>query len=349
MSDPVFSLQGMTVDYGFGPNAVHAVSGVDLVVGRGEVVGLAGESGSGKSTLAYAAARLLRRPGRLVGGRVTYHPKDSEPIDVLGMDDAALRRWRWEKLAIVAQASMNALNPVSAIVAQLTDALEVHRPRLSRQERRERAAEALDMVGIPRSRLGAFPHQLSGGMRQRAIIAMALILEPEIVIMDEPTTALDVVVQRDILAQVAELSERMSLSVIFITHDLSLLLEIADSIAVMYAGKVVEQAPAAQIYHRPLHPYTEGLLSSFPSLRGPRVALKGIPGSPPDPRNIPPGCPFHPRCPESRSLCSRREPALMDHGGRLVACLAREGLAPWAGERDRGGPARAEQAIGEPR
>jgi peptide/nickel transport system ATP-binding protein len=323
---PVFSVNGLSVDYGWGPGAVHAVDGVDLTLRRGQVLGLAGESGSGKSTLAYAAARLMRPPGRVVAGSVTYYPADGTPIDVLGMNDSALRAWRWDKLSIVAQASMNALNPVTTLTAQMTDALEVHRPGMSAADRRERAADALEMVGIPRSRLGSFPHQLSGGMRQRAIIAMALILEPEIVIMDEPTTALDVVVQRDILAQLSELSERLSLSVIFITHDVSLLLEIADEIAVMYAGKIAEQGPAAGLYSDPLHPYTKGLLGSFPSLSGPRRSLTGITGSPPDPRRLPPGCPFHPRCPEAADACRDQVPPLVDHGGRSVACLAREGL-----------------------
>ena len=323
---PVFSVKGLTVDYGFGTSAVHAVSGVDLEVGRGQIVGLAGESGSGKSTLAYAAARLLRPPGRVVSGRVTYHPAGGEPVDVFALEPAALRRWRWDKLAIVAQASMNALNPVVTLASQLTDALQVHRPELSASERDDRAASALEMVGIPRSRLRSYAHQLSGGMRQRAIIAMALILEPEIVIMDEPTTALDVVVQREILAQITHLSARMSLAVLFITHDLSLLLEIADSIAVMYAGGMVEQAAAEQLYERPLHPYTQGLLGSFPPLAGPRMPMAGIPGSPPDPRRLPPGCPFHPRCPEAVATCREQVPPLVDHGGRLVACLAREGV-----------------------
>jgi peptide/nickel transport system ATP-binding protein len=356
---PVFEVHDLAVDYGWGAGAVHAVSGVDLAVRRGEVLGLAGESGSGKSTLAYAAARLLRPPGRVVSGRVTYHPAGGPPVDVLSMGADALRRWRWEKLAIVAQASMNALNPVTTLASQLTDALQVHRPSLSASERRERAASALEMVGIPRNRMRSYAHQLSGGMRQRAIIAMALILEPEVVIMDEPTTALDVVVQRDILAQLAELTERMSLSVIFITHDLSLLLEIADTIAVMYAGSVVEHAPAAQLYHRPLHPYTAGLLRSFPSLIGPRVPLTGIPGSPPDPRHLPSGCPFHPRCPEAASLCREQIPPLVDHDGRQVACLAREDLPPRAGAaaptgrpRPAGGQpghAPAEQSAGDGR
>lgn len=324
MRAPLFEISDLSVDYGWGPSAVHAVTGVSLAVGRGEVVGLAGESGSGKSTLAYGAARLLRPPGRVVAGSVTYHPAEGPPVDVLNMGEDELRRWRWEKLSVVAQASMNALNPVTPLDKQLTDALEAHRPKLSRGERTERAAAALELVGIPRNRMRAYAHQLSGGMRQRAIIAMALILEPEIVLMDEPTTALDVVVQRDILAELAELTERMSLSVLFITHDLSLLLEIADSIAVMYAGSVIEQAPARELYHDPFHPYTNGLLRSFPSLVGPRVALSGIPGAPPDPRHLPPGCPFHPRCPEALEVCRGQVPPLVDHDGRQVACWARE-------------------------
>lgn len=354
-----FEVRDLAVDYGWGAGAAHAVSGVNLSLRRGEVLGLAGESGSGKSTLAYAAARLLRPPGHVVRGCVIYHPADGPPVDVLAMDREALRRWRWEKFSIVAQASMNALNPVATLDSQLTDVLQTHRPSLSAGERRERAAMALEMVGIPRNRMRSYAHQLSGGMRQRAIIAMALIVEPEVVIMDEPTTALDVVVQRDILAQLAELVERMSLSVIFITHDLSLLLEIADSIAVMYAGSVIEQAPASQLYDTPLHPYAEGLLHSFPSLTGPRVPLTGIPGSPPDPRQLPAGCPFHPRCPEAAEVCRASVPPLVEHGGRQVACLAREGIPPWADAATttarhrfagpQNGPAPAEQTTGDRR
>lgn len=343
---PVFEIQDLAVDYGSGAGAVHAVSGVNLAVRRGEVLGLAGESGSGKSTLAYASARLLRPPGRVTGGRVTYNPVGGPPADVLAMDDAALRRWRWERLAVVAQASMNALNPVTTLDSQLTDVLEIHRPGLSKHECAERAARALESVGIPRNRMRSYAHQLSGGMRQRAMIAMALILEPEIVIMDEPTTALDVVVQRDILAQLADLTQRMSLSVIFITHDLSLLLESADSIAVMYAGRVVEQAPASELYDEPLHPYTRGLIKSFPSLTGPRAPLAGIPGSPPDLQWLPPGCPFHPRCPEAADACRERVPPLVGHGGRQVACLAREGFPPGTGAAPATRPAGRRHEVG---
>jgi peptide/nickel transport system ATP-binding protein len=236
------------------------------------------------------------------------------------MSDADLRTWRWDEVAVVFQAAMNSLNPVATVAAQLTDALEVHRPQLSKSARLARAQEVLDLVGIPHSRLGSYPHELSGGMRQRVMIAMALVLDPEIIIMDEPTTALDVVVQSDILTRMVELQGQLGFSVVFITHDLSLLLEIADAIAVMYAGRIVEFASAPALLERPLHPYTAGLLASFPSLSGPRRELVGIPGVPTDIRNIPPGCAFHPRCAEAMDVCRHIQPAITRIAERTVAC-----------------------------
>jgi peptide/nickel transport system ATP-binding protein len=213
-----------------------------------------------------------------------------------------LRRLRWREIAIVFQSAMNALNPVLKVRDQLLDVIHAHL-KMPRDEAQERAASLLDLVGIPRSRLRSYPHELSGGMRQRVMIAMALATEPEIIIMDEPTTALDVVVQRDILAQIVELKDRLGFSILFITHDLSLLLELADRIAVMYAGQFVEIATSDEIHREAAHPYTMGLLNSFPSLRGPRRELTGIPGSPPDLRNPAPGCPFVPRCGYARPEC----------------------------------------------
>ncbi len=213
-----------------------------------------------------------------------------------------LRRLRWREIAIVFQSAMNALNPVLNVRDQLLDAIHAHL-KMPRDEAHSRAASLLDLVGIPRSRLRSYPHELSGGMRQRVMIAMALAAEPEIIIMDEPTTALDVVVQRDILAQIVELKDRLGFSILFITHDLSLLLELADRIAVMYAGQFVEIATSDEIHREAAHPYTKGLLNSFPSLRGPRRELVGIPGSPPDLGNPPPGCPFMPRCGYARPEC----------------------------------------------
>jgi peptide/nickel transport system ATP-binding protein len=309
----VLEISGLCVEYGSAQHATRAVVDVDLVLHRGEVVGLAGESGSGKSTLAYAATRLLRPPGIITDGTVLFHPDPDQPhltIDLLEAGIEALRRLRWQQLAIVLQSAMNALNPVLSVETQLTDTLAAHQAGSTRAGRRDRAAELLSMVGISPDRLRSYPHELSGGMKQRVMIAMALALEPQIVIMDEPTTALDVVTQREILEQIIELRDRLGFSVLFITHDLSLLLELADTIAVMYAGRVVESAAAGQLLAAPRHPYSAGLLASFPALHGERRLLTGIPGSPPDLRDPPPGCPFHPRCGFAEPECWQAMPPL---------------------------------------
>ncbi|SCF10027.1 peptide/nickel transport system ATP-binding protein [Micromonospora viridifaciens] len=332
MSEPVLEIRGLRVDYGLGDEAVHAVRDVDLTLHRGEVLGLAGESGSGKSTLAYGLTRLLPPPGVVSGGRVLYHPVDGPPVDVLTLTPAQLRRFRWAEASIVFQGAMNSLNPVHRISTQLLDVIKAHEPRTTPAARSARARELLRLVGISADRLDSYPHQLSGGMRQRVMIAMALALEPQVVIMDEPTTALDVVMQRQILGQLAELRQRLGFAVLFITHDLSLLVEFSDRIAIMYGGRIVEEAPAAELYRRALHPYTEGLLHSFPALRGPRRELAGIPGSPPDLRAMPAGCAFHPRCPKAFDPCGEKLPPLGPPGdgqpGRAVACWLHPAAAP---------------------
>lgn len=328
----ILEVRGLSVDYGVGRAALHALDNVDFVLHRGEVLGVAGESGCGKSTLAYTLTRLLRPPGVISSGQAYYHRKGSCPVDVLAMDRHALRKFRWEELAIVFQSAMNALNPVLKLAAQMDDTLRVHRPSMTSVARRDRITEVLRMVGIAADRAYSYPHELSGGMRQRAMIAIALLVEPEIIVLDEPTTALDVVLQQEILAEILELQERLCFSVVFITHDLSLLLELADSVLVMYAGKVVEIATAGELYQKPLHPYSYGLLNSFPLLHGPRRELTGIPGSPPDLRRIPLGCPFHPRCAHARPECSRQVPGLspsppaMGSPEHLVSCLLYGGL-----------------------
>jgi peptide/nickel transport system ATP-binding protein len=320
--EPLLEIRGLRVDYGQGPAATRAVIGADLTLHQGEVLGLAGESGSGKSTLVMAATRLLRPPGVITGGEVLLHPGDGRPaIDLLEAGSAELRVLRWSEIALVLQSAMNALNPVLTIRRQLTDALAAHLPDMSARERRGRAAELLEMVGISDDRLSSHPHELSGGMRQRVMIAMALALRPQIVIMDEPTTALDVVTQREILEELRDLRDQFGFAILFITHDLSLLIEIADSIAVMYAGRLVERARAAALFHAPRHPYTLGLLGSFPPLHGPRVPMTGIPGSPPDLRQLPSGCVFHPRCRFAFDRCATDDPPLETVGtGRLAAC-----------------------------
>ena len=325
MNEPVLEIKNLNVDYGLGDQAVHAVRDVNLTLHRGEVLGLAGESGSGKSTLAYGLTRLLAPPGVVSGGEVVYHPEKGEPYDVLGLTDKQLQAFRWAETAIVFQGAMNSLNPVHKISTQLNDVLEAHEPKMSSHSRNARCREMLKLVGISADRMDAYPHQLSGGMRQRVMIGMALILQPQVVIMDEPTTALDVVMQRQILGQLIELRERLGFSVIFITHDLSLLVEFSNRIAIMYGGRIVEEAQANSLYRDSLHPYSKGLLSSFPALRGPRRELAGIPGSPPDLKAMPTGCSFHPRCPRAFEPCAGNIPVLgnpdtPDGANRTVAC-----------------------------
>ncbi len=324
----LLEIRGLCVDYGQGPGAVHAVADADLELHRGEVLGLAGESGSGKSTLVMAATRLLRPPGVITGGEVRLYPGDGSAVNLLTAGWSALRVLRWSQVSLVLQSAMNALNPVFTIRAQLTDALAAHLPHTSRKQRHARAAELLQMVGISSDRLASHPHELSGGMRQRVMIAMALALQPQVVIMDEPTTALDVVTQREILEELKDLRDEFGFAILFITHDLSLLIEIADTIAVMYAGRLVERAPAAALFRAPRHPYTLGLLSSFPPLHGTRAPMAGIPGSPPDLRALPSGCVFHPRCRFAFDKCVHDSPPLETVRGRwdrLAACWLQHG------------------------
>jgi oligopeptide/dipeptide ABC transporter ATP-binding protein len=322
--EPVLDIRDLSIAYRSDAGDVRAVRDVSLALHRGEVVGLAGESGCGKSTLAYGSIRLLRPPAVITGGSVTYHGRRTAAggVDVLAATATQLRALRWREIAIVFQSAMNSLNPVMRVSDQLLDAVGAHLP-LDDEERHARIVELIEMVGIPRARLRSYPHELSGGMRQRVMIAMALAAEPEVVIMDEPTTALDVVVQREILSEIFELKDRLGFSVLFITHDLSLLLEIADRVVIMYAGQIVESGTREQIHRRAAHPYTRGLLTSFPKLRGPRLKLSGIPGSPPDLRSTLEGCPFVARCDFATDACATVDMALaavQEHPDHLTAC-----------------------------
>lgn len=306
----VLEVRHLQVCYGSGATPVRAVNDVSFTLHRGEVLGIAGESGSGKSTLARAVTRLLRPPAEITGGQMIYTSRTGTQLDITALSDRELRRFRWEEISIVFQSAMNALNPVLTLGTQIDDVLRAHRRSTPRVERAARVRELLELVGISPDRAGAYPHELSGGMRQRAMIAMGLALDPEVIVMDEPTTALDVVIQRQVIETISALKERLGFAVIFITHDLSLLLELCDTIAIMYAGRIVESAPAGQLYAQPLHPYSQGLLGSFPTLTGPKRALAGVPGYPPDMRRLPAGCPFEPRCPRSFAACADTSPRL---------------------------------------
>jgi peptide/nickel transport system ATP-binding protein len=268
--EPVLEVSELSIEYRGEHRTVRAVDNVSFRIGAGEIFGLAGESGCGKSTVAHSIMRLLRDPAVITGGSIRVGGRD-----VLAMDPVELRSFRWSQVAMVFQSAMNALNPVITVGDQIVDIFTTHQ-RLSKTASRRRAAELLELVRIDPARLDSYPHQLSGGMRQRVVIAMAVALRPGLLIMDEPTTALDVVVQQEIMAQIAELQRELGFSVLFITHDMSLMIELSNRMAVMYAGRFVETAESKAMLAAPLHPYTRALVDAFPPLTGPRVPLTGL-------------------------------------------------------------------------
>jgi peptide/nickel transport system ATP-binding protein len=301
----LLEVSGLSVDYVLDRADVRAVDNVSFTLDRGEFLGIVGESGCGKSTL----------PARISAGSVTF-----KGANLVGLTDRQLSAVRWRDMSVVMQSAMNALNPVKSIGAQFRDAMRAH-GKTSRDEIGARSAEVLRMVGIDQAHLRSFPHQLSGGMRQRAMIAMALLFTPDLVIMDEPTSALDVVAQRSLMVQIKELQRSLGFAIVFVTHDMSLVSHFSDRLMVMYAGQVAELGATRRVFDEPLHPYTRGLLEAFPSIRGPRVPLKGIPGSPPDLTVIPTGCRFHLRCPVAFEACPQVAPELTDEEGTQVRCL----------------------------
>jgi peptide/nickel transport system ATP-binding protein len=314
----VLQVSGLTVEYAMERGAVRAVEDVSFDLAPGEFIGVVGESGCGKSTMLFAIAQLLVPPAEITGGSVIFQGRS-----MVGLTDKQLAAVRWKDLSVVMQSAMNALNPVKSIGAQFRDAMRAHGVT-SKAEIAGRSAEVLRMVGIDPVHLKSYSHQLSGGMRQRSMIAMAMLFTPDLVIMDEPTSALDVVAQRSLMVQIKELQLAFGFAVIFVTHDMSLISHFSDRLMVMYAGQVDELGATRAVFDRPLHPYTQGLLEAFPSIRGPRVPLKGIPGNPPDLARVPSGCRFHPRCPYAVDKCAEVEPGLYPLDEALVRCLRRE-------------------------
>ncbi len=311
----LLEVRHLSVAYATDAGPVVAVDDVDLDLDSGEFLAIVGESGCGKSTLVYAIAQLLNAPAGITAGSVSFVGRE-----MALMSERRLRRVRWRELSVVMQSAMNALNPVMTVGEQMRDACKTH-SAMSNKEIADRSAEVLRLVSIDPVHLSSYPHQLSGGMRQRAMIAMALLFTPQLVIMDEPTSALDVVAQRSLMRQIKELQQQLGFAVIFVTHDISLVRHFSDRLLVMYAGQVAELGATSEVFGIPRHPYSRALLEAFPSIRGEKVALTGIAGSPPDLASPPPGCRFHPRCAEAMPECSSEAPSVYNRGGSLVRCL----------------------------
>ncbi|MCC6011186.1 MAG: ABC transporter ATP-binding protein [Desulfurococcaceae archaeon] len=312
----ILEVSNLKVYYYVIKGVVKAVDNVSFSLRKGEALGLVGESGCGKSTLGYALIRLVPPPGRIVGGTIKF-----KGIDILSMSEEEFRtKIRWKEISMIFQGALNALNPVIRVGDQIAEVYSLHLG-LSKREGLMRARELLKIVRMEPDKVKSYPFELSGGMKQRVVIAMALALNPSLVIADEPTTALDVVTQAHILNLLKTIQRERGLTLILISHDLSLVAEIADTVAIMYAGKIVEYGPSDIVYKNPLHPYTDGLMRSIPRLTGEKSELVGIPGEPPDLINPPPGCRFHPRCKFAMDICKREEPPTVEfeHGHR-VAC-----------------------------
>jgi len=315
VATPILEVEGLVTHYFTSQGPVEAVSGVSFAVDEGQTLGLAGESGCGKTTAALSIMGLLPSNGRIMDGKIIL---DGE--DLLKKDEAAMRKIRWKKVSIVFQGAMNALNPVINVGEQIAEVI-IEKERASKEKAWERVRELFKLVEIEPSRAQGFPHEFSGGMRQRVMIAMALALYPKLVIADEPITALDVIVQNQILDLMRHLQEKLNLSQILITHDLSVIAETCDKVGIMYAGKLMEYADATPIFKAPLHPYTSALIGAYPSIVGEKRALKFISGAPPNLIDPPKGCRFHPRCPFAKNVCNRDEPKYREEeADHYVAC-----------------------------
>jgi len=329
MNDSLLEIRHLKTSFFTEEGTAQAVDDVSFTIPRGKIVGVVGESGCGKSVTAMSAMRLILPPGKIVEGEILFHGRDAQkPVNLLTLPEHEMRKYRGGHLAMIFQEPMSSLNPVFRIGNQIAEAIQLHTPGITKKEALARAVEMLRKVRIPEPELRAkdFPHNFSGGMRQRAMIAMALSCGPELLIADEPTTALDVTIQAQILELLNELKRDCGMAIMMITHDLGVIAEMADEVVVMYASKVVEKTDAKTIFANPLHPYTMGLLQSRPELgnageNGSKKALYSIPGMVPSPLRFPTGCKFHPRCPNCQGICREREPELVEIApGHEVRC-----------------------------
>lgn len=304
----ILDVQNLSIQYEIGRGLVRAAEGVSFQLEKGEAMGLAGESGCGKTTVALSLLKILPYNGRISNGKILVND-----VDIVDLDETEMRKdVRWKVVSMVFQGAMNAMNPLYKVGDQIVEAIKLHEPEVTKTEAKERTAKLLEMVGIDPARADNYPHEFSGGMKQRALIAMSLANNPELVIADEPGTALDVIVQAQVLRLIKELKDRLNLSVIMISHDLSLIAEVCQKLAIMYAGYLVEHGDIVKIFKQPMHPYTVDLIESFPSIKAAKQEMISIPGSPPDLSDPPPGCRFHPRCKYAMDICRKEVPKTVE-------------------------------------
>jgi len=313
--ETILDIENLSVHFPISIGTVRAVEGVTVKIEQGEVMGLVGESGCGKSTLGFSILRLLRPPGQIVGGRILYHGQD-----IVKMRDEEMLSLRGRRIAMIFQDPLTSLNPLFRIDEQFVETLQTHEKGMDRKKAVSRAENMLESLGISPERLLEYPHQMSGGMRQRIMIGMGLILNPDFLIADEPTTSLDVIVEAQFLDLLNDLRKKFNLTILLITHNLGNVAQLADRITVMYGGTIAETGPAGDIFDDPLHPYTRGLLASIPNIKLDQPELITMPGSPPDLVNPPSGCVFHPRCPHAMEICRTEKPDILQRDSRLVAC-----------------------------
>jgi peptide/nickel transport system ATP-binding protein len=320
----LLEIEKLHIYYSTSQGESKAVNGLDLKFDHGEIFGLAGESGCGKSTLIQGILRLTKLPGHIQSGKITLYPSarggNPDKIDLLSLDTAQMRQLRWKYISYIPQSAMNVLNPVTRIENQMEDAIFAH-VDMTKNEAHQKIADRLEMVGLSRNVARMYPHELSGGMKQRVTIAAAIILDPDLLIADEPTTALDVNVQRVILQELQDIRNDLGLTILYVTHDMAVHAQIADRIGIMYAGLIVEIGLATDVLKKPLHPYSNALVEAIPQVGGVRKRLQSLPGVVPSPLSWPPGCAFHPRCSHVMDICRGQTPVLREvEPGRIVAC-----------------------------